>query len=73
MPVPLGELAALFGCELRGDPDTLIERVGTLQEAGAAAAIGGRPEKYAAMFCIWASSNPAMRSCSAAWWRRPSR
>jgi len=35
MPVRLGELAARFGCELRGDPDTLIERVATLQEAGA--------------------------------------
>jgi UDP-3-O-[3-hydroxymyristoyl] glucosamine N-acyltransferase len=34
MPVRLGELAARFGCELRGDPDTLIERVATLQEAG---------------------------------------
>ncbi len=37
MPVPLGELAARFGCELRGDPDTPIERVATLQEAGAGA------------------------------------
>jgi len=37
MPVRLGELAARFGCELRGDPDTLIERVATLQEAGAGA------------------------------------
>jgi UDP-3-O-[3-hydroxymyristoyl] glucosamine N-acyltransferase len=37
MPVRLGELAARFGCELRGDPDTPIERVATLQEAGAGA------------------------------------
>jgi len=37
MPVRLGELAARFGCELRGDPDTLIERVATLQEASAGA------------------------------------
>ncbi len=34
MPVRLGELAVRFGCELRGDPDTEIERVATLQEAG---------------------------------------
>ena len=34
MPARLGELAARFGCELRGDPDALIERVATLQEAG---------------------------------------
>jgi UDP-3-O-[3-hydroxymyristoyl] glucosamine N-acyltransferase len=27
----LGELAVRFGCELRGDPDTPIERVGTLE------------------------------------------
>ncbi len=37
MPVRLGELAARFGCELRGDPDTPVERVATLQEAGAGA------------------------------------
>jgi UDP-3-O-[3-hydroxymyristoyl] glucosamine N-acyltransferase len=30
MSVSLGELAVRFGCELRGDPQTLIERVGTL-------------------------------------------
>ncbi|MDH4106609.1 MAG: UDP-3-O-(3-hydroxymyristoyl)glucosamine N-acyltransferase [Gammaproteobacteria bacterium] len=35
MPVRLGELAARFGCELRGDPDALIERVAPLQDAGA--------------------------------------
>ncbi len=35
MPVRLGELAARFGCELRGDPDATVERVATLQEAGA--------------------------------------
>lgn len=34
MPVRLGELAARFGCELRGDPDATVERVATLQEAG---------------------------------------
>jgi UDP-3-O-[3-hydroxymyristoyl] glucosamine N-acyltransferase len=34
MPVRLGELAARFGCELRGDPDVVIERVATLQDAG---------------------------------------
>jgi UDP-3-O-[3-hydroxymyristoyl] glucosamine N-acyltransferase len=31
--VSLGELAARFGCELRGNPDTLVERVGTLANA----------------------------------------
>jgi len=35
MPVRLGELAARFGCELRGDPDALIERVAPLQDASA--------------------------------------
>src|SRR3954451_16695692 len=33
MTVSLGELAVRFGCELRGDPDTLVERVGTLANA----------------------------------------
>jgi UDP-3-O-[3-hydroxymyristoyl] glucosamine N-acyltransferase len=37
MPVSLGELAVRFGCELRGDPDTPIERVATLANADAAA------------------------------------
>jgi UDP-3-O-[3-hydroxymyristoyl] glucosamine N-acyltransferase len=34
MPVRLGELAARFGCELRGDPDASVDRVATLHEAG---------------------------------------
>jgi UDP-3-O-[3-hydroxymyristoyl] glucosamine N-acyltransferase len=33
MAVSLGELAVRFGCELRGDPDTLVTRVGTLANA----------------------------------------
>ncbi len=33
MAVSLGELATRFGCELRGNPDTLVERVGTLANA----------------------------------------
>src|SRR5580658_164349 len=37
MPVSLGELAVRFGCELRGDPDTRIERVATLATAEAGA------------------------------------
>jgi len=35
MPVSLGELAVRFGCELRGDPDTVVERVATLANADA--------------------------------------
>jgi UDP-3-O-[3-hydroxymyristoyl] glucosamine N-acyltransferase len=35
MSVSLGELAVRFGCELRGDPDTRVERVGTLANADA--------------------------------------
>ena len=35
MPVSLGELAVRFGCELRGDPDTLVEHVATLANADA--------------------------------------
>jgi UDP-3-O-[3-hydroxymyristoyl] glucosamine N-acyltransferase len=35
MSVSLGELAVRFGCELRGDPDTRIERLATLANAGA--------------------------------------
>ena len=34
MPVSLGELAARFGCELRGDPAAVVQRVATLHEAG---------------------------------------
>ncbi len=34
MGVTLRELAARFECEVRGDADTLIEGVGTLQGAG---------------------------------------
>jgi UDP-3-O-[3-hydroxymyristoyl] glucosamine N-acyltransferase len=37
MAVSLGELAVRFGCELRGDPQLRIERVGTLSAADAAA------------------------------------
>jgi UDP-3-O-[3-hydroxymyristoyl] glucosamine N-acyltransferase len=33
MPLRLGELAARFGCELRGDPAAVVECVATLQEA----------------------------------------
>jgi len=33
MAVTLGELARRFGCELRGNPDTLVERIGTLANA----------------------------------------
>jgi UDP-3-O-[3-hydroxymyristoyl] glucosamine N-acyltransferase len=33
MAVSLGELAVRFGCELRGDPDTRVERVATLAGA----------------------------------------
>jgi UDP-3-O-[3-hydroxymyristoyl] glucosamine N-acyltransferase len=34
MPVRLAELAVRFGCKLRGDPDAMVERVASLQEAG---------------------------------------
>ena len=34
MPVRLAELAVRFGCHLRGDPDALVERVASLQDAG---------------------------------------
>lgn len=34
MPASLAELAVRFGCELRGDPDTCVERVGSLENAG---------------------------------------
>ena len=37
MSVSLGELAVRFGCELRGDPDTRVERVATLTNADARA------------------------------------
>jgi UDP-3-O-[3-hydroxymyristoyl] glucosamine N-acyltransferase len=33
MPVRLAELAVRFGCELQGDPDAVVDRVGTLQQA----------------------------------------
>jgi UDP-3-O-[3-hydroxymyristoyl] glucosamine N-acyltransferase len=35
MALRLAELAVRFGCELQGDPDALIERVASLQEASA--------------------------------------
>ncbi|MBV9911502.1 MAG: UDP-3-O-(3-hydroxymyristoyl)glucosamine N-acyltransferase [Sinobacteraceae bacterium] len=35
MAVTLGELAVRFGCELRGDPHTVVERVATLANADA--------------------------------------
>lgn len=34
MPVRLGELAVRFGCELRGDPDAVVDRVASLDSAG---------------------------------------
>src|SRR6185437_9105675 len=33
MAVSLGELAVRFGCELRGDPDTRVDHVATLEGA----------------------------------------
>src|SRR5688572_24084083 len=33
MAATLGELAARFGCELHGDPDVVVNRVGTLSSA----------------------------------------
>ncbi|HKT72012.1 MAG TPA: UDP-3-O-(3-hydroxymyristoyl)glucosamine N-acyltransferase [Steroidobacteraceae bacterium] len=35
MAISLGELAVRFGCELRGEPDALVERVATLTNADA--------------------------------------
>ncbi len=37
MAVSLGELAVRFGCELRGAPDTRVDQVATLANAGAGA------------------------------------
>jgi UDP-3-O-[3-hydroxymyristoyl] glucosamine N-acyltransferase len=34
MGLSLGELAVRFGCELRGDPTAMVDRVGTLSGAG---------------------------------------
>jgi UDP-3-O-[3-hydroxymyristoyl] glucosamine N-acyltransferase len=34
MPISLGELAKRFGCELIGDPEVTIDRVGSLENAG---------------------------------------
>jgi len=34
MPARLADLAVRFGCELRGDPDALIDHVAPLQDAG---------------------------------------
>jgi UDP-3-O-[3-hydroxymyristoyl] glucosamine N-acyltransferase len=34
MPARLADLAVRFGCELRGDPDTVVDRVASLQDAG---------------------------------------
>jgi UDP-3-O-[3-hydroxymyristoyl] glucosamine N-acyltransferase len=34
MPARLADLAVRFGCELRGDPDALVDRVASLQDAG---------------------------------------
>ncbi|MCH9692872.1 MAG: UDP-3-O-(3-hydroxymyristoyl)glucosamine N-acyltransferase [Gammaproteobacteria bacterium] len=34
MPISLGELATRFGCELIGDPDTVVSGVSSLQDAG---------------------------------------
>ena len=34
MPISLGELAKRFGCELIGDPDVIIDAVGSLANAG---------------------------------------
>jgi len=34
MPVRLAELAVRFGCELRGDPEAVVDRVATLADAG---------------------------------------
>lgn len=34
MPISLGELAKRFGCELIGDPDVIVDKVGSLSNAG---------------------------------------
>ncbi len=35
MPISLGQLATEFGCELVGDPDTVVDKLATLSNAGA--------------------------------------
>lgn len=34
LAIPLGELAVRFGCELRGDPRTLVDHIAPLESAG---------------------------------------
>jgi UDP-3-O-[3-hydroxymyristoyl] glucosamine N-acyltransferase len=48
MSVTLGELAIRFGCELRGDPDTVVDSVAALGTAGPRAVTFLANPKYAA-------------------------
>jgi UDP-3-O-[3-hydroxymyristoyl] glucosamine N-acyltransferase len=48
MTVSLGELAVRFGCELRGDPDALVDSVASLSQAGPRAVAFLANPKYVA-------------------------
>jgi UDP-3-O-[3-hydroxymyristoyl] glucosamine N-acyltransferase len=48
MTVTLGELAVRFGCELRGDPDAVVDSVAALAQAGPRAVSFLANPKYAA-------------------------
>ena len=47
MSVTLGELAVRFGCELRGDPDAVVDSVAALGNAGPRAVTFLANPKYA--------------------------
>ena len=66
MSVSLGELAVRFGCELRGDPHTRIERVGTLAQAQAGSLAFLANPRYRAQLADTAASAVILTAAAAA-------
>jgi UDP-3-O-[3-hydroxymyristoyl] glucosamine N-acyltransferase len=66
MSVSLGELAVRFGCELRGDPHTRIERVGTLAKAQAGSLAFLANPRYRSQLADTAASAVILTAAAAA-------
>jgi len=71
MVLSLGELAVRFGCELRGDPDTRIERVATLAGADALALAFLANPRYRAQLATTRAGAVVLSAAAAADCPRP--
>ena len=71
MTMTLGELAVRFGCELRGDPDTVVDSVASLADAGPSAVAFLANPKYAAQLAATRAGAVILDARSAASARVP--